>query len=632
MKRFAGWLAFSAFWGTGCAAHEGAAAAVPAPAEPMVVQVDARDAPQMMLHAKIRVPAKGGPLTLVYPKWVPGTHGPTNKVADISGLRFFANGQPLAWRRDPVETSEFSMQVPAGARAVDVELDVVVDTRWGATADVSDLNWNRVLVYPRGVKASDLRVDASVRMPEGWHFATALARTGESSGDGAFARVSLETLVDSPLIMGRYGRTFDLGNALGAEHSLELIASSREELEADDVILASLRHLVVEATTLFGARHYGTHYTFLLTLNCPTGSGLEHMTSNQSCEGPGFLHGGDSLKGFPWMLPHEFAHAWNGKYRRPRGLATSDYQTPMRNDLLWVYEGLTEYLGWVLATRSGLASVQDAKDWLASWGAMLDSIPSRRWRSVGDTAYTNAMGESSRPWYATQRHWDYMREGLFIWLEADTVIRQRTGGARSLDDFVRSFFGGANTGPEMKPYDLPDVIGALNAVAPYDWRGFFEQRVYTVSEHAALGGITGSGWTLAYGDTPNAQHQALERMLRERSARSTLGMVMSEQGTVTDLHLDGPAARAGVVVGATLVAVNGRKYTPEVLRRAISDNKGSTAPIELLTERDGFYRTIPVVWAGGVREPYLARDAGKPDLLASILAPHAERSRPGAPR
>jgi len=625
MRKWLGSYCFPLALGVvGCAPEASAAPATPQSLSgPITLRVDARDAPQMMLHAKMTVPARPGPLTLVYPKWIPGNHGPTGKVVDISGLRFSAGGKVLAWQRDPEKTSEFSMNVPAGSAAVDVELDVVVEKRWAATAQVSDINWHRVLLYPKGARARDVRVEASAQIPPSWQYATALPRAGESGGTLNFKPVSLETLIDSPLVMGRYGRSIDLGTVLGAPHSLELVAETKEALEASDKQVALYRKLVAETGALFGARHYDK-YTFLYMLSGSTedSNGLEHHASSQNISPATLFSKDDDFRSVRWLLSHEFAHSWCGKYRRPKGLATPDYQQPMRDDLLWVYEGLTQYYGWLLATRSGLESVQDATDELAAIAGSLDSIPGRKWRSLGDTTYTAAFGqESNRPWYAAQRGYDYYPESSLIWLEADTVIRQKTGGKRSLDDFSRAFFGGSNTGAEVKPYELSDLLKALGDVAAYDWKGFFEQRITAVAPRAPLGGIEGSGYKLAYQEKPSAFQEVIERVSHSVNERYTFGMVVNDKGVVADLHLDGPAGKAGLLPGATLVAVNGRKYSAEVLRRAMADNKGSNAPIELLAEKDGFYRTVRVVWNQGARYPHLQRDAAKPDLLTAILAP-----------
>ena len=611
----------------GCAPSASAAPATPQSVTgPITLRVDARDVPQMMLHAKVTLPVRPGALTLVYPKWIPGTHGPTGIVADISGLRISAGGKPLAWKRDAEETSEFSVTVPAGSRSVEVELDVVVATRWAATADLSDVNWNRVLLYPKGARAHDLQIDASLQIPAGWHYATALQPSSESGGAIAFKSTSLETLVDSPVVMGRYGRSIDLGTALGASHSLEVVAETKDALEANDKQIAFYRRLVVEAAALFGARHYDK-YTFLYMLSSGAegrASGLEHHASSENLSASTVFTKEDTFRADRELLPHEFSHSWCGKYRRPKGLATANYQQPMHDELLWVYEGLTNYFGWLLASRAGLQSVQDAKDDLAITAASLDAIPGRKWRPLVDTTYTPAFGqEPNRPWYSLQRGQDYYPEGTLIWLDADVTIRQKSGGQRSLDDFARAFFGGANTGAEVKTYELTDVIEALGKVVAYDWKGFFEQRVRDVAPRAPIGGIEGAGYKLSYQDKPSDLQSLHARIGHTTNERYTLGLAANDKGVVTDLYLDGAAARAGLLPGATLVAVNGRKYDGDVLHKAIADSKAAPAPIEIIFEKDGFYRTSRVTWNQGARYPHVERDPSKPDLLAAILAPRA---------
>ncbi|WP_394849444.1 M61 family peptidase [Pendulispora brunnea] len=608
----------------GCTPQASAAPTTPPPpAGPMTVRVDARDAAQMVLHAKVRVPARPGPLTLVYPKWIPGHHGPVGRVADISGLRFLAGGQPLAWRRDSVETSEFAMTVPAGAAAVDVELDVVADPRWFPSDGLSSISWEQVVLYPKGARVRDLRVEPSAQMPSGWRYASSLQVAADTAGAVNFRPTTLEMLVDSPVILGRYGRSFDLGTAMGTTHSLEVVAESKDALQASDARIATYRRLVAEAGALFGARHYD-RYTFLLMLSGSAGAdfnGTEHHASSQNVTAANFFTSDDGGRYTRWLLPHEFAHSWCGKYRRPKGLATPDYQQPMRNDLLWVYEGLTHYLGWLLSARSGVVSTQDALDDLAAMAADLDAIPGRKWRPLADTTFTAAFGAgSNRPWYSAQRGFDYYPESLLVWLEADTVIRQKTDGKRSLDDFLRSFFGGANTGAEVKPYELGDVLKALSDVVSYDWKTFFEQRVSAITPRVPLGGVEAGGYKLGYHDKPSDFQAMWERTTHQLDERSTLGVALDDKGVVLDVHLDGPAGKAGLPLKASLVAVNGRKYSPEVLRRVLADTSAK-GPVELLAERDGFFRTYRVAWGGGARYPHLDRDPAKPDVLGAILAP-----------
>ena len=613
----------------GCASQAAAAPAAPAaPGAPLSVRVDAREAPNMILHSKVRVPARPGPLTLVYPKYIPGTHGPSGRVGDIIGLRISAGGRPLAWQRDPELTSEFRLTVPAGAAAVDVELDVVVDNRWRASPDVSEFNWNRVLLYPKGAEARRLRVEPSVSLPRGWHHATALKPASDANGELVFRPVTLETLVDSPVVMGRAGRTVDLGQSLGASHALALVANSEDALRPSDAQVTLYRQLVAETAALFGARHYGA-YTFLYILSGKAGgSGLEHHESSQNLSPERLFSNPDAFRTNADLLPHEFAHSWNGKYRRPEGIVTPNFQQPTRNELLWVYEGLTQYFGWLLAGRSGLRSPQDQKDDLASTAATLDAIPGRQWRSLADTTNVPAIGqEPSRSWYSAQRGGDYYPESMLIWLEVDVIIRQKSGGKRSLDDFARAFFGGANSGPEVKPYDLADLVKALGAVAEHDWKGFFAQRVTAVAPRAPVGGIEGAGYKIAYRDKPNELQLAEERAFSSANERATLGLVVGENGSVRDVHPGGPAARAGLVPGVTVVAVNGRRYAAEALHQAVADAKGPNAPpLEFIVERDGFYRTLRVAWAEGARHAHLERDPSKPDLLAAILAPRVPRT------
>jgi predicted metalloprotease with PDZ domain len=603
--------------------------AAPMFAQPISLRVDATDAPRQILHARLRIPATPGPLTLVYPKWLPGEHGPTGPITDLVGLKMSAAGKPVEWRRDAEDMYAFHLEVPAGAEALEVMLDFLLPTNTHeastdcqATAQLLDLAWHQLLLYPNGAKAREVLFTTRLRLPAGWRFATALPQAGEAAGELEFAPVSLETLVDSPLVAGRYFRTVDLTPGGKPAHLLHIVADSEAALEIRPEDTAHFSHLVAEANALFGARHY-RNYHFLLTLSDHVDSfGLEHHESSDNRQGEKFLIDEDARKLDADLLPHEMVHSWNGKYRRPAGLATPDFQQPMNGELLWVYEGLTDYLGLVLATRSGLWTNATFLEDLANTAAMLEHQAGRQWRPLADTTVAAQLLYSARPeGSAWRRGVDFYREGDLIWLEADVIIRRQTQGRRSLDDFCKKFFGGESGPPTVVPYTFDDVVSALNEIAPRDWRQFFQQRVYAINPHAPLGGVEAAGWRLAYTNEVPALLKIKEGARKFTDLSFSLGLRIKEDGTIEDVIPGSPADKAQVGPDMKLLAVNGRRWTPDILRTAVKTAKNDPSPIELLVENNDYFKTCAVDYHEGEKYPCLERDTAKPDLLGEILKP-----------
>lgn len=604
-------------------------ATVHAQTEPVTLKVDATDAPRQILHARLRIPAQPGELTLVYPKWLPGEHGPEGPITDLTGLKFSANFKPLVWRRDADDMFAFHVTVPDGAEAVDVTLDFLLPSGNGnsggevsATAKLLVLNWNEVVLYPKGSSPHDLQFAASLKLPEGWKFGTALPVVGESGAQIEFSPVSLETLVDSPVISGSYFRTIDLSPGKEPRHFLHIAADSAAALEIKPEDIGHFEHLVAEENALFGAHHYRS-YHFLLTLSDHVSHfGLEHHESSDNRRVEDYLTDANARQLGGSLLPHEMVHSWNGKYRRPAGLATPDYQQPMEGELLWVYEGLTTYLGDVLATRSGLWTNETYREELAGDAAALDNEPGRTWRPLSDTTVAaqllyRARGEGS----AWRRRVDFYPEGELIWLEADTIIRRQSHGQHSLDDFCKEFYGAPSGPPKVVPYTFEDIVNALNKILPYDWRGFFEKRVYSIEPRAPLGGIENAGWRLAYTNDVPAALKMWEGARKLTDVRYSLGLTVQNGESTVDVIPESPADQAGVGPGMKLVAVNGRRWTPEILRTAIKQALTNSAPIELLVENDDYFKTCRVDYHGGEKYPCLERDSASPDLLSEILKP-----------
>ena len=604
----------------------------------ITLEVDATAAPRNLLHARLHIPAAPGQLTLVYPQWIPGEHGPTGPINGLTGLTFSANGQPLEWQRDAEDMFRFYLTVPAGAQAVDVSLDFLLGTGGGYSAGGSastkllDLSWNQLLLYPQTTNALRTEFAASLKLPDGWKFGTALAGAKIVGEKINFAPTSLETLIDSPVIAGEFFRTVELTPKESVAHSLHLVADTAAalELKADDEV--RFTRLVHEANALFGAHHY-RDYHFLVTMSeHVTHFGLEHHASSDNRVAENFLTDEDARTSSADLLPHEMVHSWNGKFRRPTGLATPDYQRPMHGELLWVYEGLTDYLGKVLAARSGLNSTTNFQTSIALVAAMLDYRDGRSWRSLADTTVSaQLLYGAGGTGVSRRRAVDFYPEGDLLWLEVDTIIRQQTHGQKTLDDFCKKFHGGNSGAPQVVPYDLAEVLQTLHDVAPYDWKHFIQQRVYAINPRAPLGGITNSGWRLTYTNELPAFLKIREGQRKFTDVSYSLGFSLSPDGGIGDILPRSPADRTGMVQGMKLIAVNGQSWSAKNLRDALKIAVTNSAPIELLTLKDDFYQTYKVDYHGGEKYPVLARDLTKPDLLAEILQPRTPELTTNSP-
>jgi predicted metalloprotease with PDZ domain len=611
-------------------------AAKPPTSESIRVAVDLTDAPRNIFHSSLTVPATAGEMTLVYPKWIPGNHRPSGPIANVTGLHFKAGNQDLAWYRDPVEMYSFHVTVPPGVREIQATFDLIsVDSAGGggsaASSNLLDLNWNQVVLYPDGAASDAVEFVPSVRLPAGWKYGTALTAARAEGDEVAFNPVSLTMLVDSPLIAGAHYRQVELMPAGEIPaHVMDMVAESDADLEMTPADIAAYRKLVVEADALFGAHHY-LRYHFLYTLSDAVGHhGLEHhQSSDNSVPGRTLLDPNKHLLE-AGLIPHEFTHSWNGKFRRPAGLATKNYQAPMIGDLLWVYEGLTDYLGQVLAVRSGLWTAEQYREELASTAAILDHRAGRSWRPLEDTGVSVQMLRmQAARWENWRRGLDYYPEGDLIWLEVDTIIRKQTQGRRSLDDFCRRFHGGESGPPKVVPYTFEDVVRELNAVAPYDWAALLKERVKATSTHAPMGGIEEGGWRLVYNDRPNAFLKARAAEYKMTSLAYSLGFSVAKDGQFIDVIPDSPAYQAGLGPGMKLIAVNGRAWSPVVLTQALHSAHASHEPIEVIAETGEFFKTYRIPYFEGEKIPHLERVDGQPDALSDILKP--KTGPPGKP-
>jgi predicted metalloprotease with PDZ domain len=607
--------------------------AEPASAQSIRLFVDLSDASRNIFHSRMTISVRPGPLTLVYPEWIPGNHRPSGPIANVTGLHMEADGQPITWRRDPIDMYAFHMDVPAGVSALQVSFDTITsDGSAGAsgpsaTTNVLDLNWNQVVLYPQGASSDEVQVTASVSMPTpGWKFGTALTWLHSDQSGGNFVNhfkpVSLTTLVDSPLIAGAHFRTIEL-TKMGETpaHVIDMVSESKEGLDMTPADEAAYRKLVAESGPLFGARHY-LEYHFLLTLSDEAGHhGVEHHQSSDNSVGERTLTDPDKHLLAAGLLPHEFVHSWNGKYRRPAGLATRNYQDPMVGDLLWVYEGLTTYLGEVLTARAGLWTAEQYRESLAESAAMLEHRSGRSWRPLEDTARSVQILRMQVPgWQNWRRSLDYYPEGALIWLEVDTMIRQQTHGQKSLDDFCRLFFGGQSGPPKVVPYAFDDVVRSLNQVTQYDWAALLTERVNSTGPHAPLGGLERGGWRLVYNDQPNQLMSAGEKLGKRTDASYSLGLLIKDDGEFLDVILGSPAYLAGIGPGMKLVAINGRAWSKDILQDTLRACKSNGQPIELLVENAKFFKTYSISYHDGIKHPHLERTEA-PDILEEILKP-----------
>jgi predicted metalloprotease with PDZ domain len=485
------------------------------------------------------------------------------------------------------------------------------------------ISWNQVLLYPKGWTGDQITYSASLRLPAGWKFGTPLPLASRSGDEIHFESVSLFTLVDSPIITGEYVKVVPLNQGQNPPVEMDIAADSSIALEPPQEVWEHYSSLVKQATTLFGATHY-RDYHFLFSLSDHVAHfGLEHHEANDSRSEERTLIDPEIRSLHAGLLPHEYVHSWNGKYRRPADLTTSDYEQTMQDDLLWVYEGLTEYLGDVLTARSGLWTPQEYRDELARSAAMLDHRPGRTWRNLQDTADSAALlYYTPKQWESWRREVDYYDEGELDWLWVDSIIRQQTGGKKSIDDFCKLFHGAPSTPPMVKTYTFDDVVNTLNQVAPYDWRGFWNERLSSHGPGAPLSGIEATGWKIVYDESRSPMMRAWEDDHRTINAAFSVGLIIKENGDIEDTIEGMDAAHAGIGPGMKILAVNGRRFTPQVFRDALYVGKNTSQPLQLLIENTDYFRTFVLDYHGGEKYPHLVREESKPDTMTEIIRAH----------
>jgi predicted metalloprotease with PDZ domain len=583
--------------------------------------VDAIGTQQKLLRVSETIPVSAGKLTLYYPKWIPGEHGPDGPIASLTGLKFSGVGKTIPWVRDTLDVFTFHLDIPAGVKNLDASFDVIEPQGYSATDKLMVLEWNTVVLYSAGTPAQQQIFEAKLKLPEGWKFGTSLPVSKQAGNQVAFKPISLDMLVDSPVIAGQYYRAIDITPAGEAiHHELDMVADSEAALNISADNQKQMVNLVAESGKLFGARHY-RDYHFLLTLSDHVAHfGLEHHESNDSRLGERALLGPGAGMSLGSLLAHEFVHSWNGKYRRPASLTVPYYEQPMETELLWGYEGLTDYLGPLLAARSGLWTKEQYQEQMATIaGALGPGRPGRTWRPLLDTAIGEPGVSGRGGWFTWRRGTDYYDEGDLLWLEVATIIHRESKGAKSIDDFCHSFHGGANNGPEVKTYTFEQLTSALNAIAPYDWAGFFKARLESTSADAPVSGIENSGWKVVMNEKPPRSPE------RRGGAGYTysLGLQISADGTVSDAIVGGPAFQAGIAPGMKVIGVNSRVFTADVLADAVKAASASKEPISLQVVSDDYIHTFNVNYHGGPQYPHLVRIEDKPDYLDELIKSQA---------
>lgn len=603
--------------------------AIPAPRDvaypgTIRLEVDLTDTQRRIWRVKETIPVeKAGPLTLLYPQWLPGKHAPRGAIDKLAGLTIKGDGKVIPWVRDTVDVYAFHLNVPAGVREITAEFQFLTPTaanqgRVMVTPEMLNLQWEAVALYPAGHFSRQVMVEPRIKLPSGWGYGVALDTVAREADSVRFKAVDFETLVDSPMFAGRYFRQIDLDPGAKYPVRLNVVGDTAGELEVGAPVIEKHENLIRQADKLFGSRPYD-HYDFLLAISDRLGGiGLEHHRSSENQVEPGYFTDFEKAATDRNLLPHEYTHSWDGKSRRPAELWTPNYNVPMRGQLLWVYEGQDQYWGYVLGGRSGMFSKDESLEALAATAATYETRIGRRWRQMEDTGQDPVMSaRRPQPWVSWQRSEDYYSEGQLIWLDADTLIRERSGGKRSLDDFARAFFGGKDGDRTVRPYTFDEVVATLNAVEPYDWAEFLKVRVKDVAVKPPLDGITRGGWKLVYTETATGYFKATEAANKQTNLTYSLGVTLNREGEVVTVLWDSPAFNAGLTVSAKILAVDGIAYDADRLKAAITAAKDGR-PINLLVKTGDHFQTLAITYKGGLRYPRLERVAGTPDLLSEI--------------
>ena len=597
------------------------------------LDVDVTDTERKIHKARLTIPVVAGPLTLLFPQWLPGTHSPTGQIGSLTGLTFMANGKPLAWARDTINVFTFHLNIPLGATSLEAEYQYLtavspLQGRVLVTPDIVNVQWNSVVLYPAGYNTDGIMFDVTMTYPEGWQYATALESrkpaSSHKSNKVEFVPVNLTDLVDSPVYVGRFVKTFELDPAAKIPVRFNVFADNAESLQAAPEHLEAHRKMVQQTYKVFGAGPY-QHYDFLIAASENFGGtgGLEHRQSTEIGVGAGYFTKYKESAPMRGVVPHEFVHSWDGKFRRPADLTTRNFNEPMQNSLLWVYEGQTTYWTDIIAARSGLHSPVEAREALARTAAYMQTRAGRTWRNLQDTTNDPIMAGRGQPrsWPSWQRGSDYYPEALLIWLDADFKIRELTQEKRSLDEFARAFFAVPKDNFATITYTFEDLVKTLNTVAPFDWAGFLRTRLDSLRDNNPLDTFGRSGWKLVFTDKVNEFGEAANKNRGNIDFVYSLGLLINKKDVISEVEWGSPAFDAKISPGSTLLAVNGRAYKQELLNNALIASKRDKKPIELLIKSDDTYRTVSINYFDGIRHPHLERVEGTKDRLGAVFAP-----------
>ncbi len=611
------------------------AASLATPSNPMTVVLDERNAPRGFAYTHMTIPVKPGAFTLVYPEWIPGEHGPTGPLHDMSQLRITADGKTIPYQRDRVDMYAFHIDVPPGVSSVNVDFTVLLNTVNNfvdghlATRNVMVGNWNRYILYQQNIDNTQYYAKASLILPQGWDFASALPIESRSGNRTDFKTVTLETLVDSPTDSGRYYRHIVTWTGDGTHSYLDMFADHPEDLELSKSLIDKYKCVTPEAIALYGGRHWNVYHSELTLSDLIPPQGIEHHQSSDDRAGDDFMTDPAQQMAGGDLLTHEFSHSWNGKYRRPYDLQQPNFNEPYpeQTDLLWQYEGMNQYMGDLLAFRCGIkGKATDYPAYLALIYAQMAYEPGRYTTPIVDLTTGAPYYYASGGDYPSLRRTagDFYTEGELMWLDADTIIRQLTHGAKSLDDYTKVFAGGT-TAPKVVTYTREDIEYYLNEVVPYDWHGFFQKYVYSVAPEPPNDTFERAGYRFVMTERPNVYDENLEKTGKFVDSWYDTGLQIGDDGSIGDVRENSAAWKAGLGVGMTIVAVNGREFSPDVWKRAVKATTASFSPISVLIKQAGYYQTMTLKYHGGAKYPHLERISGTTDMLVKIMTPHAPK-------
>jgi len=605
---------------------------------PIQIHADLTDAPRKLFHADVEIPVHPGPLDLITPEWIPGAHGPDGPVHDITGIRFEVDGKTIPWHRDPVNTYEYHVDIPAGATTLHAHLDNIYSR---ATRTAATLEWEHLMLYPAHIPVREISIQPTVTVPAAWGIGTSLKPITPydpqhpAGGTIKYAPTTVEMLEDSPIMTGLYFHEYALAPGVSPQHFMDVVGPTAASIEASPETIGQMSRLITESFAMYGPPHYTSYHFLILLQGAHGGGGLEHHESSDNTLQKDFFTGYKPSVGMAGLLPHEFTHSWNGKYRRPDGLSTPDYATPMQGNLLWVYEGLTDYLGNLMGARIGMVSADQYKQDLALTAAEMDATSGRAWRSIEDTTFDSAMPRngggrgSSNAWSSWKRGTDYYPEGDLFWLNVDTTIRKLTHNKKSLRDFLQIFLQKGGSGvPRVEPYSLDEIAADLHQVVANDWAAFIQTRLYDVQPHVNTEGIEQAGYRLEY--TPDLA-PGMARELTENPSLVpwfSIGLDLTEDGTISDVGVGTIADKAGFAPGQKITAINGRVFDLDLFTETLKASKGKATPIQLLVQDEDTIAPVTFTYSEGLRYPHLTRVSGTPDYLTEILTPSTPATKP----